>query len=91
MTRFAALEELRRRPIGDLAGARAARKDFRARVAIRRDNALYGEALVEAREQGLAGENFYAGDRNPLPIGIVSKAPPTNCCCGARWRTSCSK
>src|ERR1700748_2762971 len=65
MTRFGALEELRSRPIGDLAGARAARKDFRKRIPIRRDNAHYGEALVEAREWGLKGANFYASDRNP--------------------------
>ncbi|MEO8895343.1 MAG: M15 family metallopeptidase [Rhizomicrobium sp.] len=65
MTGFAGLEELRARPIGDLGAARAARKDFRTRIPIRRDNALFGEALVEAREQGLAGANFYAGDRNP--------------------------
>jgi D-alanyl-D-alanine dipeptidase len=65
MTRFAGLEELRARPIGDLSGARAARRDFRSRVPIRRDNALFGETLVEARDQGLAGANFYAGDRNP--------------------------
>src|ERR1700761_2588065 len=65
MTRLGALEELRSRPIGDLARARAARKDFRKRVPIRRDNALYGEAMVEARDRGLKGENFYASDRNP--------------------------
>ena len=65
MTRFGALEALRSRPVGDLAGARAARKGFRARIPIRRDNALFGEMMVEAREQGLKGENFYAGDRNP--------------------------
>ena len=65
MTRFGALEELRSRPIGGLADARAARQGFRSRIPIRRDNALFGEALVEAREQGLDGENFYASDRNP--------------------------
>jgi D-alanyl-D-alanine dipeptidase len=65
MTQFAALDELRGRAIKDLAGARAARKDFRTRIAIRRDNALYGEAMVEARDHGLKGTNFYAGDRNP--------------------------
>ena len=65
MTRFGALEELRSRPIGGLADARAARKGFRSRIPIRRDNALFGEALVEAREHGLNGENFYASDRNP--------------------------
>ena len=65
MTRFGALEELRSRPIGDLAFARAARRNFRNAVPIRRDNALYGEKLVEARELGLAGLNFYFSDRNP--------------------------
>ena len=36
-----------------------------SRIAIRRDNALFGEAMVEARDLGLKGENFYASDRNP--------------------------
>jgi D-alanyl-D-alanine dipeptidase len=65
MTAFGALEELRNRPIGDQASARAARQGFRSRIAIARDNALVGEAVVEARAAGLAGANFYAGDRNP--------------------------
>jgi D-alanyl-D-alanine dipeptidase len=65
MTGFAALEELRNRPIGDQRQARAARKGFRTRIPIRRDNALFGETLVEARAHGLRGENFYASDRNP--------------------------
>jgi D-alanyl-D-alanine dipeptidase len=65
MTAFGALEELRNRPIGDQVLARAARKGFRTRIAIARDNALYGEPVVEARDAGLAGANFYAGDRNP--------------------------
>src|SRR5262249_17257133 len=65
MTRFGALEELRSRPIGDLAPARLARKDFRKRVPIRRDNEFFGEPLVEAHACGLAGRNFYFSDRNP--------------------------
>ncbi|HEU0095165.1 MAG TPA: M15 family metallopeptidase [Rhizomicrobium sp.] len=65
MTAFGALEELRNRPIGDQMPARAARKGFRTRIAITRDNALYGEPVVEARDSGLAGANFYASDRNP--------------------------
>jgi len=65
MSAFGALDSLRARAIGDQAGARAARKGFRSRVRIARDNALYGEPVVEARETGLAGGNFYAGDRNP--------------------------
>ena len=65
MSAFGALQSLRDRPIGDQGPARAARKGFRARIAIARDNRLFGEAVVEAREAGLAGENFYASDRNP--------------------------
>ena len=65
MSVFGGLEELRNRPISDLAPARAARKGFRTKIPIRRDNALYGEKVVEARDVGLAGDNFYAGERNP--------------------------
>jgi D-alanyl-D-alanine dipeptidase len=65
MSVFGTLEDLRNRPIGDLTGLRAARKDFRSRIAITRDNALFGESVVEARGAGLKGENFYAGSRNP--------------------------
>lgn len=65
MSAFGALEELRNRPLGDQASARAARKGFRQRIALASDHALFGEAVVEARQAGLAGENFYAGTRNP--------------------------
>jgi D-alanyl-D-alanine dipeptidase len=65
MSAFGPLEELRNRPLGDQAPARVARKDFRTRIPIVRDNALFGEAVVEARDAGLAGENFYASDKNP--------------------------
>jgi D-alanyl-D-alanine dipeptidase len=65
MSAFGALEELRGRPIGDQGRAREARKGFRQRIPIQRDNALFGESVVEAREAGLAGENFYASARNP--------------------------
>jgi D-alanyl-D-alanine dipeptidase len=65
MSAFGALEELRARPIGDQAPARTARTGFRSRISIARDNELFGEAVVEARAAGLAGENFYASDRNP--------------------------
>ena len=65
MSAFGDLEELRHRPIGDQARAREARKGFRQRIAIGRDNALFGESVVEVRDAGLAGENFYAGSRNP--------------------------
>ncbi len=65
MTAFGELEDLRNRAIGDQAAMRAARVGFRSRIAITRDNALYGEPVVEAREAGLQGENFYASARNP--------------------------
>jgi D-alanyl-D-alanine dipeptidase len=65
MSAFGALEALRNRPLGDQAPLRAARKGFRSRIAIARDNSLFGEQVVEARDLGLKGENFYAGTRNP--------------------------
>jgi len=65
MSAFGALEELRDRPIGDVTALRAARKDFRSRIPITRDNALFGEGVVEAQVAGLKGENFYASSRNP--------------------------
>ncbi len=65
MSAFGTLQHLRDRPIGDQDSARAARKGFRQRIAIARDSRLFGEQVVEARDMGLAGENFYAGTRNP--------------------------
>jgi zinc D-Ala-D-Ala dipeptidase len=65
MSVFGSLEDLRIRPLGDQAPARAARKGFRTRIPIARDNALFSESVVEARDSGLKGENFYAGERNP--------------------------
>ena len=65
MSAFGALQDLRDRAIGRQDGARAARRGFRARIPITRDNVLYGEAVVDARDAGLAGANFYASERNP--------------------------
>jgi zinc D-Ala-D-Ala dipeptidase len=65
MSVFGAVEELRLRPIGAQAGARAARQGFRSRVPLDLGHELFGEAVMEARDAGLAGENFYASDRNP--------------------------
>jgi D-alanyl-D-alanine dipeptidase len=65
MSVFGALEELRNRPVGSQGRARQARKGFRQRIPLLRDNVLFGESVVEAREAGLAGENFYASARNP--------------------------
>src|SRR5437868_15539533 len=57
--------DLRARPIPDQTAARAARTGFRHNIAIDTAHALYGEPLVNARELGLAGENFYFSYRNP--------------------------
>jgi D-alanyl-D-alanine dipeptidase len=62
---FKSLQRLRDRPIGGQDDARIARRDYRARIAIRRDKALFAETMAEARDLGLKGENFYASDRNP--------------------------
>ncbi len=70
MSIFGALDELRHRPIGDQDAARAARIGCRQRLAIRRDNALFGEPMVEAAGFGLKGENFYASPHNP-PYWLV--------------------
>jgi D-alanyl-D-alanine dipeptidase len=65
MSIFGALDELRHRSIGGQAAARAARLGCRRRVPIRRDNALFGEAMAEAQDFGLQGINFYAAPNNP--------------------------
>lgn len=65
MSIFGALDELRHRPIGDQAPARAARIGCRQRISIRRDNAHFGEPMLEAHSFGLKGENFYASAFNP--------------------------
>jgi D-alanyl-D-alanine dipeptidase len=65
MSIFGALEDLRTRPIGDQAAARLARRGFRSRILLDRGNALFAESVVEARDVGLKGENFYASNRNP--------------------------
>jgi D-alanyl-D-alanine dipeptidase len=75
MTIFGALDSLRQRPIGDLAPARAARQDFRKRVRIEQ-GALHDEALCEARDSGLAGENFYYSEKNPPYWRRIEGATP---------------
>lgn len=65
MSCFGALQDLRNRPIGDQGRARAARRGFRTRIPLARDSALFAEGVVEARDVGLKGQNFYAGNRNP--------------------------
>lgn len=65
MEPFEPLAALRRRPIGDLASARAARRDFRRRIPLATGDARHGESLRNAAELGLAGSNYYASHRNP--------------------------
>ena len=65
MSVFGVLEELRARAVGDQGSAREARKGFRQRIPIPHGNELFGESVVEAREAGLAGANYYASARNP--------------------------
>jgi D-alanyl-D-alanine dipeptidase len=65
MSIFGALDQLRHRPIADQAPARTARIGCRHRTPIRRDNALFGEKMAEAKAFGLAGINFYASPDNP--------------------------
>jgi D-alanyl-D-alanine dipeptidase len=65
MSPFGPLDPLRHRPIGDLSQARQARRDFRQRIPIVRDNRWFGESVIEAREAGLRGENFYSSAKNP--------------------------
>jgi D-alanyl-D-alanine dipeptidase len=64
MSPFAALNDLRSRPIGDLGPVRAARTGFRSGI-IERSNAHYVEELVATSLLGLAGENYYWSERNP--------------------------
>jgi D-alanyl-D-alanine dipeptidase len=64
MSLFGALEELRLRPIENQAAARARKVNFRARN-IDRANTCYLEELIDLRDLGVAGENYYYTPRNP--------------------------
>ena len=64
MSLFGALEELRARPIEDQARMRAPKGGFRSH-AIERSNTYYLEELVDLRDLGIAGENYYYSSRNP--------------------------
>jgi zinc D-Ala-D-Ala dipeptidase len=64
MSLFGALDELRNRPIEDQAPARRRKTGFRA-CAIERSNTYYLEELVDLRDLGIAGENYYHTPRNP--------------------------
>src|SRR5437868_15221442 len=64
MSLFGALESLRNEPIGDLAEARASRNGYRDHP-ISGNGAAFTEPLVDLRDLGIAGENFYHSHRNP--------------------------
>jgi len=64
MTIFGGLERWRQTPIPDQAAVRARRTGCRA-LPIDTRCAQYGETLVELRDLGVAGENYYWSERNP--------------------------
>lgn len=64
MTLFGALSDLRSRPIADAAAARLRNTGFR-RHPIARSNTYYLEEMVDVRDLGIAGENYYHSPRNP--------------------------
>ncbi len=61
---FQALETLRQKPIPDLAPLQGRKKNYRA-YPIDRASGLYDEKLVEIRDLGIEGENFYSRTDNP--------------------------
>ena len=64
MTLFGALASLREEPIGDLAAQRARKAGFR-KYPIEHSSAAQTEPLINVRELGISGENFYYSHRNP--------------------------
>ena len=64
MSLFGALSDLRSRPIGGQAAARSVKSGFRSGQ-IERSNTYYLEELVDVRDLGIAGENYYHSSRNP--------------------------
>ena len=61
---FQALENLRQKPIPDLAPLQERKKNYRMHP-IDRASALYDEKLVEIRDFGIEGENYYSRTDNP--------------------------
>ena len=75
MSVFGALDELRNRPVGGQELARRARKGFRQRIPLLRDNALFGEGVVEAREALAIGlVNALERDRPVLDAALEMAA-----------------
>lgn len=64
MSLFGSLAKLREEPIGQCTTARARMEGCR-RLPIATRGAAYTEPLVDIRDLGIAGENFYHSHRNP--------------------------
>jgi D-alanyl-D-alanine dipeptidase len=91
MSVFGPLENLRKAAIPDQDGVRSRKTGFRA-WPIDRASDVFGEPLVDAREQEIAGENFYHSERNPpywcrihgsipelfLRVGVVERLASIN-------------
>jgi D-alanyl-D-alanine dipeptidase len=75
MSIFGSLEALRRRPIPDQAGPRAAKKDFRAHP-IDLAHPAQSETLAELSAFGIAGENYYWSEKNPPYWRRIEGATP---------------
>jgi D-alanyl-D-alanine dipeptidase len=61
---FGDLDELRQRPIPSLESSRAMKQGYRD-WPIEDSGELFAEPLERAEDFGLAGQNYYAGERNP--------------------------
>jgi D-alanyl-D-alanine dipeptidase len=64
MSLFGPLSALRSQPIADAAAMRKAKAGFRTYL-IERSNTHYLEEMVDVRDLGIAGENYYHSPRNP--------------------------
>jgi D-alanyl-D-alanine dipeptidase len=76
MSPFGPLQALRTQPIPDQAAARARHADFRRVIRIDAAAPQYGEALVDIRTLGVAGENYYYSEKNPPYWGRAAGAVP---------------
>ncbi len=61
---FQTLEKLRQKPIPDLQPLQERKKNYRTHP-IDRASALHDEKLVEIRDLGIEGENYYCRTDNP--------------------------
>jgi D-alanyl-D-alanine dipeptidase len=64
MSAFGALSELRDRPIEGIEAARQLKRGYRSHP-IAAAGPGHNEPLVDVREYGIAGENYYFAERNP--------------------------